>query len=239
MAEPEDAGTKATRTPPYISFKSFLTLLEELKVNGIPPQVDRSVLRRFSGGLGGQLVMGMKSLGMLTDDNRFTPTGVRLVEAFGTDGFKPVLTDVLSASYSFLNKIDLKTATPSMFADAFKSATSAKEDVLKKARRFYLHAAEYVGMPLGPRLKGAVPKATNSPSGGGARRKAKPSANTKEKPGARTPTSPGESSLSDFFRDQLLTKFPAFDPTWPDPIKAKWFEGFGQFMEMTKKQSGG
>jgi hypothetical protein len=29
----------------------------------------------------------------------------------------------------------------------------------------------------------------------------------------------------------LLAKFPEFDPAWPDPIKAKWFEGFEQFMK--------
>lgn len=42
------------------------------------------------------------------------------------------------------------------------------------------------------------------------------------------------SPSSDVYRTQLLAKFPEFDPSWPDEIKAKWFEGFSQFMEMAK-----
>ncbi len=39
-----DAGGGKGRTPPYIAYKTLLTLLQEFKVNGLPPQIDRSVL---------------------------------------------------------------------------------------------------------------------------------------------------------------------------------------------------
>ena len=33
----------------------------------------------------------------------------------------------------------------------------------------------------------------------------------------------------DDFKMALLTKFPTFDPSWPDEIKSKWFDGFAAF----------
>ena len=30
----------------------------------------------------------------------------------------------------------------------------------------------------------------------------------------------------------LLSKFPSFDPSWPDDVKAKWFEGFDRLLNM-------
>ena len=30
----------------------------------------------------------------------------------------------------------------------------------------------------------------------------------------------------------LLAKFPAFDPSWPDNVKAKWFETFEKLREI-------
>jgi len=34
---------------------------------------------------------------------------------------------------------------------------------------------------------------------------------------------------------QLLEKFPTFDPTWPDEIKAKWFEGYERLLGLGEK----
>src|ERR1700738_856983 len=36
----------------------------------------------------------------------------------------------------------------------------------------------------------------------------------------------GNNDVSTEFMSQLLAKFPPFDPTWTDDLKAKWFEGF-------------
>jgi len=30
--------------------------------------------------------------------------------------------------------------------------------------------------------------------------------------------------------DGLLTKFPTFDPAWPDEVKLKWFEAFDKLL---------
>jgi hypothetical protein len=37
--------------------------------------------------------------------------------------------------------------------------------------------------------------------------------------------------VTDPLINQLLGKFPSFDPGWPDDIKKKWFEGFDRLMK--------
>jgi hypothetical protein len=48
----------------------------------------------------------------------------------------------------------------------------------------------------------------------------------------------GNNDVSTEFMSQLLAKFPPFDPTWTDDLKAKWFEGFQQFMTHAKHGAG-
>lgn len=81
-----------------------------------------------------------------------------LVSALETERFKGDLRNVLTASCPFLADIDLMTATPSLFAEAFKDAVDAKEDVLRKCRTFYLHAAQAAEIPVGPRLGSPSPR---------------------------------------------------------------------------------
>jgi hypothetical protein len=222
--------SSALRTPPYVSFKTFLTLIEDMKTNGVPPRMDKSVLKRFSGGVGAQLIMGAKSLGLLIDDNQPTPLLEKLVATFNTPAFKPVLVQALDAGFPFLRGLDLKTATPSMFAEAFKNGTSAKEDVLKKCRRFYLNAAQHVGLELGPRLSG-IARGDASTAATTPKRQPSPKAETKRKPREqKVDVSLGRDPPRPDLTAQLLEKFPTFDPAWSDDLKAKWFEGFDQLM---------
>lgn len=216
----------SARTPPYVSFKSFITLLEDFKVTGVPPRIDRSVLKRFSGGLGSQLLVALRSLRLMNDDDTPTPYLQTLVETLGSDDFPKFLRRVLDGAYPFLERIDLKTATPSMFAEAFKDGTNAKEDVLRKCRTFFLHAAKAAQVDIGPRLeKGTY---TRSTTGNGRRRKRIITKETevRQQHEATAPATVYAASLE----LQLVGKFPEFDPAWPDNIKAAWFEGFSRLM---------
>lgn len=164
-----ETTTGSARIPPYISFQTLLTFLSELKTNGMPPQIDKSVLRRFSGGMQGQLKMAVRSLGLMEGDKP-TPRLKALVDAHETPAFEPLLLEILKETYPYVFALDLLNATPTMFADAFK-ATGAKEDVSRKCRSFFLHAAKRAGVPLGNRiLTGSVPRA---PSNGTAKKKPK------------------------------------------------------------------
>lgn len=165
--EAESAAAPKGRTPPYIGYSTFKTLLSELKTNGLPPQIDRSVLIRFAGGMQGQLMHGLRSLGLTDDDKKPTPKLKRLVDAFETPEYAAALRPIIDETYPYVLQLDLMTATPSMFADAFKKAVDAKEDVLRKCRTFFLHAARDIGIAVGPRIeKAKFPR----PSNGGVRK---------------------------------------------------------------------
>lgn len=219
-----EAGANATsRIPPYIAFATFLTFIRELKTNGLPPRIDKSVMSKMSGGQQSQMKLALKALGLMEGE---TPTArlAQLVDAFDTEEFKPLLSQLLRATYPYVFELDLMAATPAMFAEAFK-VTGAKEDVLRKCRTFFLHAAKFVNVPLGQRLlTGSVPRSPSS----GARRK--PRGKTKVidpiREGEEEPLKKPGGILG-----QLLDKFPDFDPEWPDEIKTKWFAGFDQFMK--------
>lgn len=233
QVEEADGGAgSGARVPPYVAFSTFLTLLKELKDNGIPPQLDKSVLKRFAFGVQGQLKMALRSLGMLEGDKP-TPRLKAFVDAHETDQFGPLLLPVLKEVYPYVFALDLTSATPTMFGDAFKQQSGAKgEDGLRKCRSFFMHAAKVAGVEFGTRLAtGSVPRSSN----GSTRRK--PKAKVKDAPGGGetptpTPTPQSESGIL----GQLLGKFPDFDPTWPDEIKAKWFAGFDQFMKGAKSK---
>ena len=58
---------KSARTPPYTSYRTFKTFIEDLRERGVPSRVDRSVLTRFSGVVGTQLMHALRFLGLIED----------------------------------------------------------------------------------------------------------------------------------------------------------------------------
>lgn len=176
----------AYKTPPYVAFKTFSTLIEDLQKHGLPDQIDRSVLRRFSGGVGSQLMSALKALRLVTDDNRPTTWLQAVVQSYGTEAYKEQIANLLKTGYPYLNSLDLRTATPSQFAEAFK-VTGAKEDVLRKSRTFYLHAAQFAGVELGSRLLSGGSGPRRPSTAGASRRKAVPKGGGTATP-APTPT---------------------------------------------------
>lgn len=167
--EAQSSAGGSASIPPYIPFQTFLTFLKQLKTDGLPPQIDKSVLAKFSGGTQGQLKVALKSMGLM-DESKPTEHMAAIVDAYETTDFEPQLKLLLERTYPYVFAIDLMTATPTMFADAFK-ATGAKEDVSRKCRSFFLHAAKRAGVPLGNRiLTGSVPR---TPSNGTTKRKPK------------------------------------------------------------------
>jgi len=238
----EGGGTGAYPTPPYIAYRTLGTLFGDFKEHGLPPVIDRSVLTRFSGGVAGQIMSALSSLGLMDDKKKPTQDLAEIVAAYETDDYKPRLRQLIERNYPYVLKLNLETATPSMFADAFKNNLGAKEEVLRKCRTFFLQAARDVGIAIGPRIENA--KFPRSRNGGGRKKKLAP-AHPATEHGASDPPggvegggTGGASKADTELVSQLLGKFPDFDPAWPDDIKAKWFAGFDQFMAGIKGNGG-
>src|SRR5277367_891243 len=123
---------RSSGTPPYTSYRTFKTFIEDLHEHGVPSRIDRSVLTRFSGVVGTQLMHALRFLGLIEADGRPTERLKGLVKAHGTGSWSEKLLERLRQEYEPLFAIDLETATPSHFNQAFRGAFPAADAVIQK-----------------------------------------------------------------------------------------------------------
>jgi Family of unknown function (DUF5343) len=151
--------TRSSGTPPYTSYRTFKTFIEDLHERGVPSRVDRSVLTRFSGVVGTQLMHALRFLGLIEEDGRPTPRLKELVNAHGAGHWPETLLERLRQEYAPMFAIDLETATPSHFNEAFRRAFPAADAVVQKCVTFFLYAANDAGVKISGRvLKGRKPR---------------------------------------------------------------------------------
>ncbi|MGB7976817.1 MAG: DUF5343 domain-containing protein [Roseiarcus sp.] len=152
--------TRSSGTPPYTSYRTFKTFIEELHEHGVPSRIDRSVLTRFSGVVGTQLMHALRFLGLIEDDGRPTERLKGLVKAHGTGAWSSTFLELLRHDYAPMFAIDLETATPSHFSGTFRKAFPAADAVVQKCVTFFLYAAKDAGVRISGRvLKGRKPRA--------------------------------------------------------------------------------
>ena len=150
---------RSSGTPPYTSYRTFKTFIEDLHEHGVPSRIDRSVLTRFSGVVGAQLMHALRFLRLIEDDGRPTQRLKELVNAQGAGRWPETLLEVLREEYAPMFAIDLETATPSHFNGAFRKAFPAAEAVVQKSVTFFLYAANDAGVRVSGRvLKGRKPR---------------------------------------------------------------------------------
>jgi len=146
-------------TPPYTSYRTFKTFIEDLHEHGVPSRIDRSVLTRFSGVVGSQLMHALRFLGLIEDDGRPAPRLKALMKAHDAGHWAATLLEVLRHTYAPMFAIDLETATPSHFNEAFRKAFPAADAVVQKCVTFFLYAANDAGVKISGRvLKGRKPR---------------------------------------------------------------------------------
>ncbi len=150
---------RSSGTPPYTSYRTFKTFIEDLHEHGVPSRIDRSVLTRFSGVVGAQLMHALRFLGLIEEDGRPTPHLRELMKAHGGAHWTEKLLELLRQEYAPIFAIDLETATPSQFNGAFRKAFPAADAVVQKCVTFFLYAANDAGVKISGRvLKGRKPR---------------------------------------------------------------------------------
>jgi hypothetical protein len=231
-------------TPPYVPYPSFKTLMIELHEHGVPSRIDRSVLKRFSGIIGSQLLTTLRFLKLIDEQSHPTPRLTELVKVSGTPEWGAQMIAVLQDAYAPLFGLDLGNATASHFDETFRKSFPSADSVSQKSIAFFLGAAKDSGITISDRVL-AGRKTRQANGVGGKQRIIKGISKKKETAPAdegqtntQKPTTPGDPSGQSAFERELLAKFPSFDPTWPDDIKSKWFEGFQQFMAHAKRSEG-
>jgi Family of unknown function (DUF5343) len=151
---------RSSGAPPYTSYRTFKTFIYDLQEHGVPSRIDRSVLTRFSGVVGTQLMHALRFLGLIDDDGRPTERLKGLVKAHGTGNWSERFLELLRNEYAPMFAIDIETATPSHFNEAFRKAFPAADAVVQKCVTFFLYAANDAGVKISGRvLKGRKPRA--------------------------------------------------------------------------------
>src|SRR6202161_4427622 len=150
---------RSTGTPPYTSYRTFKTFIQDLEEHGVPSRIDRSVLTRFSGAVGTQLMHALRFLGLIEGHGRPTQRLKELVNAHSAGHWPEKFLELLRQEYAPMFAIELETATPSHFNEAFRKAFPAADAVVQKCVTFFLYAANDAGVRISGRvLKGRKPR---------------------------------------------------------------------------------
>jgi hypothetical protein len=216
------------RSPPYVSYRSFLTLLEELQ-RGLPSRIDRSYWGdKFSGSTGTQLMSALRFLSLI--DSSGIPTGQLkdLVNARGPLR-NEILKRISQQSFPFLmdTSFESEKATYAQLEEVFNEVYQVDRDVCRKCLKFFTELANDAGIPLSPFI---TKKSKNS-------RQTPIVEKVPKRIGTRTNqnvTVPQKTELIPHpmsWKELLLTKFPSFDPTWPNDVQLKWFEAFDELLK--------
>lgn len=213
--------------PPYIPYRTFRNWLDGLKA-GIPARIDRSVLGNMAGIVQSQLLATLRYLNLINQEGAPTDLLEKLSKADGPDRQK-LERDLLKAAYPFMfaTGFNLQAATPRLVEEQFEKA-GVSGDTVRKCVAFFLLAAKDAGLPISPHLKTPRRVVRRSGTGQRIRRNQSEAGGSPVKEDEVPSETGGRKSplLSD-----LLAKFPSFDPSWPDEVKAKWFESFDRLMK--------
>jgi hypothetical protein len=102
----------------------------------------------------------LRFLGLIEDQGRPTQRLKELVDAHGAGRWSAALLELLRLEYAPMFAIDLETATPSHFNEAFREAFPAADAVVQKCVTFFLYAANDAEVKISGRvLKGRKPRA--------------------------------------------------------------------------------
>ncbi len=213
--------------PPYLSYKTFATFIEGLKV-GMPARIDRSVMKTLSGANQSWLMGALRYLKLISDDGIPTDRLRQLANSEGADRQKR-LQEVARSAYAFLFRdgFHLQTVTPRQLDEAFGNA-GPRGDTIRRCVTFFVALAKDAGLPLSPHIQ----KATRASRATPRRRRI----NGTPAQGTDIQEQPTKTDAAKPLTELLLDKFPAFDPAWPDEVKTKWFTAFGDLMERTKQK---
>ena len=150
----------------YVSFKTFQSGVQALRIHGLPEKIDRSVWISKSGADQAALLSAFRFLRLIDSKNVVQPTLEELHGASeGSAAEKEVLGSILRASYAELFELGLETVTPTQFAAAIGNygPTGSTRD---RAERFFIKAALYCGIEMSGRLTARRPRGTGTKTNG-------------------------------------------------------------------------
>lgn len=134
--------------PPYIAFQTLKTLTQNMKADGVPGRIDKTMLRNFSGAVASQLMTALKFLELTGQDGQPTDDLQALVDAYGTDEWPSVLAGTIKKAFAPVFKLNLETATPGQFTERFSDSFDGEGDTQRKAITFFINAVREAQIPI-------------------------------------------------------------------------------------------
>ena len=230
--------TSARSLPPYVSYRTFWNFLDGLKA-AVPARIDRSFWGdKLSGSTGGQLIAALKYLKLIDGSGIPTLRLRQIVFAKGPQRIE-LLRQLSQEAYPFfITALDPASATYSQLEEKLRENFQIATDVGRKCIKFYIALAEDAAINLSPFVTRKSKATRTSP----AARKAKKISPRSDDPMTEiepsqphlpvsklipAPSEPPAPSLGQL----LLAKLPAFDPTWTDEVKLRWFQTFDDLLQ--------
>lgn len=210
--------------PPSIPFRSFKAALSGFKDRGIvPSRLDHSIwTNQLFGTDLHDTVDAYRFLGLINHDAKPQAAFEALFRALGGDSWPAELRRVLEDAYAPLLASSVSDLTPGGLLRSFRAIYRTRGEATRRCCSFFVHAAREAALDIGPFLT------TNSRSrwvhGRRLKRWETPSetANADDDPATQS----DNASLN-----SLISKFPAYEETWPDDIKRLWFDSYRELMQ--------
>jgi len=152
-------GQERGPLPPYIPFKTLQGFVQKLKETTVPPRIDGSLLRSYSGSMARQLVASLRYLKLVDEGNNSTDKLKELVPSYGTSTWPEMIGRVITEGYlDVIGDLDTDNATLGSLSEKFK-AKGADGQVLKKCIAFYIGGLRAAGITFSPHFTEKAPRA--------------------------------------------------------------------------------
>jgi hypothetical protein len=132
--------------PPYIAFRTFVNLLEELADHGVPKSLDRQSLRRYvSQGVAGQVLSALRFLQLVEHNGTTKP---ELSDVVDRNSRQSALRNQLRIAYGYaFDSLSNENADFALADKVFLEALGATSETTRhNAIRFFSQALTYVGI---------------------------------------------------------------------------------------------
>lgn len=214
--------------PPYVSYRTFYNFIERLQQH-MPSRIDRSYWGELlSGSNGTQLMAALRFLYLIDVNGKPMELLKRLVEARG-EARTRILHEIADDSYGFVLKssLDLESATYAQLMEVFHNTFQLTDDVSRKCVKFFIALASDAGLKISPFI---TRKTRSIRTNAGTKLSSRKTA-IRTKQNVLVPQEKDEIPNINTWHGMLLSKFPNFDPSWPDEIKLKWFSAFDEMLK--------
>ncbi len=143
-----EPDTKAgSWTPPYVSLKTLIALLDRMAEEEPPDRIDKSYLIGMSGGYQTQVLAALNALGLRNPKTMELTERLKALVKAGEEERKSIIAEILAEYYVPLFKLS-KTATQGQMLEAFKGMGVHAGDTMRKVVAFFLAATKYAGVPV-------------------------------------------------------------------------------------------